>query len=78
MLNKKIELDILVEHTKDGRSLPKTILWDDGRRFDIDKILDIRQATTLKCGGAGMKLYLQNLWQTACIFNEEDKWFVEK
>ena len=31
MLNKKIELDILVEHTKDGRALPKTILCDDGQ-----------------------------------------------
>ncbi len=47
MLNKKIELNILVEHTKDGRALPKTILWDDGRRFDIDKILDIRQAASV-------------------------------
>ena len=49
----KIELDIIVEHKKDGRAVPKTILWDDGRRFAIDKVLDVRQAAALRCGGIG-------------------------
>ncbi len=78
MLNKKIELDILVEHTKDGRALPKTILWDDGRRFDIDKILDIRQAASLKCGGAGMRYICKICGKQVVIFDEEGKWFIEK
>ena len=49
----KIELDIIVEHRKDGLALPKTIIWDDGRRFDIDRVLDIRKAAATKCGGIG-------------------------
>ncbi len=49
----KIELDIIVEHKKDGRAVPKTILWDDDRRFAIDKVLDVRQAAALRCGGIG-------------------------
>ena len=47
----KIELDIIVEHRKDGLALPKTIIWDDGRCFDIDRVLDIRKAAATKCGG---------------------------
>ena len=49
----RIELDIIVEHRKDGLALPKTIIWDDGRRFDIDRVLDIRKAAATKCGGIG-------------------------
>ena len=51
----KIELDIIVEHRKDGLALPKTIIWDDGRRFDIDRVLDIRKAAATKCGGIGIR-----------------------
>lgn len=47
----RINLDVLVEHKANGKVLPRTILWPDGRRFEIDKILDIRQAPALKTGG---------------------------
>lgn len=51
----KIEITILVQHEKDGRALPKTIIWDDGRKFDIDRILDIRRAASTKYGGVGIR-----------------------
>ena len=47
----RINLDVLVEHKANGKVLPRTILWPDGRRFEIDKILDIREAPALKTGG---------------------------
>ena len=47
----KIELNIIVQHLPDGQAVPKMILWEDGRKFAIDKILDIRKAAALKCGG---------------------------
>lgn len=43
----RINLDVLVEHKANGKVLPRTILWPDGRRFEIDKILDIREAPAL-------------------------------
>ena len=40
----------------DGDLIPEYIVWDDGRRYRIDKISDVRYAASLKAGGAGIPL----------------------
>ena len=37
----------------DGDLIPEYIVWDDGRRYRIDKISDVRYAASLKAGGGG-------------------------
>lgn len=37
----------------DGTLLPRIITWEDGEKFAIDKIIDIRQAAAMKAGGQG-------------------------
>ena len=37
----------------DGNLLPLIIFWEDGRKFEIDKITDVRFAPSLKAGGVG-------------------------
>ena len=49
----------------DGNLLPVKLHWKDGRVFDIDRILDIRYAASLK---AGHERYL---------FLEDNRWFVD-
>lgn len=74
----KIGITILVQHEKDGRALPKTIIWDDGRKFDIDRILDIRRAASTKYGGVGIRYICRVCGREIRIFDEEGKWFIEK
>ena len=74
----RIELDIIVEHRKDGLALPKTIIWDDWRRFDIDRVLDIRKAAATKCGGIGIRYICRIRGREYKIFDEDGKWFIEQ
>ena len=74
----KIKLDIIVRHTPDGRAIPKTILWEDGRRFSIDRILDTRKAAALKCGGVGTRYICKICNKEVVIFDEDGCWFLEK
>ena len=74
----RIELNIMVEHRKDGLALPKTIIWEDGRTFDIDRVLDIRKAAATKCGGIGMRYICRIIGREYKIFDEDGKWFIEK
>lgn len=74
----KINLDIIVRHTPEGKAIPKTILWEDGRRFAIDKILDIRRAAALKCGGIGTRYICKICNKEVAIFDEDGYWFLEK
>lgn len=49
----KILLDVTAEHLKDGKTRPLSIRWQDGRVFEVDKVLDVRLAPSLKAGGHG-------------------------
>lgn len=44
----KVFVTVTAEHDKCGKSRPLSILWEDGRIFTIDKILDVRMAASLK------------------------------
>ena len=46
-------VDVNVDFDKDGRMLPKTLIWEDGHRYEIDRIKAIQPAPALKAGGQG-------------------------
>ena len=73
----RVNLDIIVEHKSDGKVLPRTILWPDGRKFEIDKVLDVRMAPALKAGGVGMRYRCKICGQERVIFEMRGLWFVD-
>ncbi len=70
-------VDIQAVFSKEGRILPQYIIWEDGRRFEIDRVRDIRPAASLKAGGAGIRYTCDICGHTRYIFLEETRWFVE-
>lgn len=74
----RIELNIIVQHLPDGQAIPKTIIWEDGRRFPIDKVLDKRKAAATKSGGIGIRYICRICGKEVTIFDEEGVWFLEK
>ena len=52
-MNIKVYVDVDVEIRQDGYMTPKSLLWEDGTRYIIDKVMDIRQAAAMKAGGQG-------------------------
>lgn len=73
----KVFVEVVAKFTKDGRKIPLTITWEDGRRFDIDKVTDTRRAASLKAGGQGMRYSCCINGRETYLWLEEDKWFVE-
>ena len=74
---RKVFIDVIVKFTKDGLKIPLSVIWEDGRRFDIDKVLDIRRAASLKAGGQGMRYRCRIRGRETYLWLEEGKWFVE-
>ena len=63
---------------EEGRIWPTAVRWDDGRRFAIDEVRDMRRAASLKTGGDGMR-YTVRIGETITyLFYEEPRWFVEE
>ena len=61
----------------DGRVTPLVIVWEDGMRFPVDRVLDVRQAHSLKTGGTGMRYTVRLGGQSTYLFYEGPRWFVE-
>ena len=74
----KIYVDVIAEFSKDGELIPKSLRWEDGRVYEIDRILDKRRAASLKAGGVGMRYTCIICGQQKHLFYEDNNmWFVE-
>ena len=70
-------VEIIARMTPDGTPKPLQLIWDDGRSFDIDAILDIRKKASTKGGGAGLRYTVKIKGKERFLFLNEDKWFIE-
>lgn len=85
--NIKVYVPVDVEFRSDGVMLPKEIIWEDGTRYEIDKVLDVRQAAAMRAGGQGDR-YTVKIWgKESYLFFERSadltgrnigRWFVER
>ena len=77
MSEHKKYVSVIAKFDTDGRIVPLTVLWEDGRKFEIDRILDVRRAASLKAGGVGIRYTVRIGRSETFLFYEDDKWFVE-
>ena len=62
---------MIAKFEEDGRIIPLQVLWEDGRVFEIDRILDMRPGVSLKAGGQGIRYVCRILNKEACLYYEE-------
>lgn len=74
---RKVYVEVLTKYEKDGRILPVSVTWEDGTKYQIDRVTDIRRAASLKAGGAGIRYTCKIQNQETYLFLEENRWFVE-
>jgi hypothetical protein len=74
----KVYVSVMAEFTAEGQLVPRSIQWEDGRVFDIQKVTDVRRAASLKAGGVGTRYTCQISGQQKYLFYEDNNlWFVE-
>lgn len=61
---------------EDGTLTPGFIVWKNGRRYKIDKILESRNAAS-KVGGCGILYRCVIDGKVRNLFYEVDRWFIE-
>lgn len=83
----KVYVAVKADFREDGVMLPREITWEDGRKFEIDKVSDIRQAAAMKAGGQGDRYTITVLGKQSYLFFERSteqtgnnigRWFVER
>ena len=63
---------------EDGMTVPLSVTWEDGRVYEIDRVLDARQASSLKVGGNGMRYLVRIGHAETFLYFENPRWFVEE
>ena len=68
---------VVVEFSPEGAVKPLRVEWEDGRTFDVDRLLDVRRAAATKAGGQGMRYTVRICGHETYLFEDEGRWFVE-
>jgi len=85
--NLKVYVSVRADFRDDGIMLPREIVWEDGRKYEIDRVVDIRQAPAMKAGGQGDRYTVSIRGQQSYLFFERStnksgniigRWFVER
>lgn len=73
----KVYIDVVAKFDSLGKITPLSITWTNQHQYQIDKILDIRKAASLKAGGIGTRYTCVILGKPRFLYYENPKWFVE-
>ena len=71
-------IDVTARFTPEGKVLPLFINWEDGRRFPIDRVLDVCRAASLKQGGIGLRYTCRIGGQIRYLVLDGTKGFLSK
>ncbi len=73
---RKVFVPVMVQYDIEGKMTPIAIEWEDGTIFEIDKVLDVRRAASLKAGGQGIRYTIRIGNRETYLFYENPNWFV--
>ena len=86
-MSSKVYVEVTTVTSVEGIMLPRSLLWEDGRTYKIDRVSEIKQSAAMKCGGQGDRYtiwiggkmsYLYFERSAAVTGNIIGRWFVEK
>lgn len=73
----KIYVKVRADFELDGRIRPLIFRAEDGPACRIDRIMDTREAPSLKAGGQGIRYTCRVGERIVMLFYDEPYWFIE-
>ena len=79
MSRNKVYVTVMAEFSAEGRLLPKSIIREDGREYQIDRVKDKRRAASTKAGGVGERYTCLVEGKEVFLYYEDNNmWFMER
>lgn len=75
-MNRKVYVDVFLLNDKTGNIVPMIILWRNGMKYKIDRILQVKAAANLDVGGYGTRYTCLINGQTRQLYLEDYRWFM--
>ncbi len=77
IMAKKIYVKVNADFDADGNITPRSVIWEDGHVFEIDRVLSSCRRASLKAGGIGIRYTVRIGKRTTYLYFEDPAWFVE-
>ena len=83
----KVYVPVLAAFRADGTILPRALIWEDGKKYIIDRVKQVCPAPALKAGGQGDRYTIMVEGKESYLFFERStdvtetnlgRWFVER
>lgn len=72
-----VEVAVIAKFPIDGIVKPVAVVWEDGRRFDVEKIVDFTQLPKMDASGFRYIYKCIIAGTDRCIYYNDDKWYLE-
>lgn len=77
-MGNKVYVDVVATFSKEGCLIPMMFVWEDGKKYFIDKVIKVERCASRKAGGVGMMYTCMIQGRESHLFFEVDKWFMER
>ena len=77
-VNLKTYVCVRAYFNREGIIMPDIIIWEDGRRFKVDRIKERVPAACLKSGGSGIRYTCIIRNRETYLYLDGSRWFVER
>ena len=83
----KVYVSVDVAFDEDGNMRPAFLTWEDGTKYEIDRVVECCRAASLKAGGCGDRYTIRVGGRETYLFFEHNptpysscvgRWFVER
>lgn len=71
-------VEVIADHRVGGAVVPMAIIWEDGRRFPIDRVSEVRRCASMKVGGRGLRYTVEVGGRARHLWRDEGGWYVER
>ena len=68
---------VVAEMGPDGHIIPLCVLWPDGRRFDVDDVIETGYSSSAKTGSSGVRYVVEIAGQRKILWRDGRGFFVE-
>ena len=69
-------VSVNVEINEEGKIKPLSLVFDD-IRYEVDRVLDVRQAPNFNVGGIGIRYTIRVNGIKTMLWEEQGRWYVE-
>ncbi len=75
---RKVYVAVNADFDKEGAVTPREITFEDGARYAIEGVTDVRRAASTRVGGLGVRYTITIFGRATYLFHENsNRWFVE-